>query len=281
MEAAAPLGETPKRKGWDDAVVTAVMVLGAEVEGGTPRLKLNTGALVEAVVTFMVVEGDIAVVMTDSEGAGNPDDVLEAVVGRTGAGWGLFLNAKKDAVVADGAAVASGSTLPKMGLKVLLLGVTEGGAEEGTVPEDVVTAKEVLPVEKPGVSVFVTLPKIGLNTGAVLETEDAAAAVVVGWLAGGLVRIPKRMLGFGAEEGLDGVWPSSEEVATKLLMLLAGWTAVEEGVAKEGGTLSVTEGLASGELTGAGETKSRETAGVVVSGVCVAEAESERNGKSL
>lgn len=281
VEGVVPLEEAPNRKGWDDTVVTAVVVLGTEVEAGMPRLKLNTGVLVETDVTFMAVEGDIAVVTIDSDSTGNPDDVLEVVVDRSAAGWGLFLNAKKDAVVAGGATVASGGTLPKMGLNVLLLVVTEGGAEDDTVPGDVATAKEVLPAEKPGLSIFVMLPKIGLNTDAVLETEDTVDVVVaVSWLAGGLVSIPKRMLGFGAEEGLDGVWPKSDEVVTKLLILLVSWTAEEEGGAKEAGVLNVSEGLASVEVTDAGEPKSRETAGAVVSGVCVAEAESERNRKS-
>lgn len=164
----------------------------------------------------------------------------------------------EDDVVVGRIAVAGVDSDPKMGLNVLL-GAT-GSAKEGA---DCAVAETtmVLLAEKPKFSLFAGLPNTGLKIGTVLGAEeDGAVAAEEGLSTGGLVRIPKRMLGFGADEGLDGVWPSSEEAVTKVPGLLVGREGPEEGEAVDRGTgtLSVGGLGASGNVTGTEELKSSE-----------------------
>lgn len=162
-----------------------------------------------------------------------------------------------DDVVVGRTAVAGVDSDPKMGLN-MLLGAT-GGAKEGT--DCAVAETTVVPlVEKPKFSLFAGLPNTGLKTGTVLGAEDDGVVAAGGLSAGGLVRIPKRMLGFGADEGLAGVWPSSEAAVSKLPALLVGREVPEGGAAVETGALrarglgdvTVTEELKSSEAEKAG-----------------------------
>lgn len=102
--------------------------------------------------------------------------------------------------------------------------------ERDVALEDTMTVVEVPAAEGAMFSLFDRLPKIGLNTGAVVVGVEDVAVAAAGWLAGGVLSIPKRMLGLGVEGGLLGVGPSSSEVGTpKLLSLLPGWTREQGG----------------------------------------------------
>lgn len=120
------------------------------------------------------------------------------------------------------AELAEVGSSPKMGLKVLPE-APQGGAKVGTAPgggtELEARASGALLLENVGPSLLARLPKRGLRTGAVLDPEEAAVTAGEGWLAGGLTSSP-RTLDLGAERGLAGICPSSDEdvVAT----LLAG-----------------------------------------------------------
>lgn len=163
----------------------------------------------------------------------------------------------EDDVVVGRIAVAGVDSGPKMGLNVLL-GAT-GGAKEGT---DCAVAETtmVLLGEKLKFSLFAGLPNTGLKIGTVPGAEEDGVVAAEGLSTGGLVRIPKRMLGFGADEGLDGVWPDSEEAVTKLPVLLVGREVPEEGEAMDRGTGTLSaRGLgASGDVIGTEELKSSE-----------------------
>lgn len=127
------------------------------------------------------------------------------------------MNVKGDAV-APGAAPAA--TFPKMGLNVAVV-AEEAAVEGGTEPVAAATAREVPAAESAPLSLFGRVPKIGLNMGVAAGAVDAAAGP--GWLAGGVLSIPKRMLGLGGEDVLVGVWPRSEEAGSaSLLTPLAG-----------------------------------------------------------
>lgn len=165
----------------------------------------------------------------------------------------------EDDVVGGRTAVAGVDSDPKMGLNMPL--GTTGGAKEGT--DCAVAETTVVPlVEKPKFSLFAGLPNTGLKTGTVLGAEDDGVVAAGGLSAGGLVRIPKRMLGFGADEGLAGVWPGSEEAVTKLPALLVGREVPEGGAAVDRetgrlrarglGDVTVTEELKSSEAEKAG-----------------------------
>lgn len=199
---------------------------------------------------------------------------VEAVVGSE-AGCVAVLKAKGETFPGDEAAVM----LPKMGLNMEDVEDVEAGSEL----TGMVAVVEVTAVQIAVFSLFSTAPKMGLKMGAVVDMAvggmgtavDAvgvavavvgtvAAAVTAGWLAGGVFSIPNRMLGFGKEGGLLGVWSSS--VNTGGARLLGGCTTRAGGAVGEG-VLNTGTGLASAEMAGR-ELDSNDTAGI---GGCAAD----------
>lgn len=88
--------------------------------------------------------------------------------------------------------------LPKIGSKVSL-GVL-AGAGRAELEGVVVVTLDGLEGKGASFSLFGGARKMGLNMG---DAEDAAGAVEVGGLAGGVLSIPKRRLCLGVGDGAD------------------------------------------------------------------------------
>lgn len=271
----AELARPPNRKGCAVlAEVVAVMVtLGTgpvEADGFSPKLK--TGLTVASVEELWVVAVVAAVVKMTLGRPVNPARVAVEAVGGSEAGCAMGLKVKGETFTGDEAAVM----LPKIGLNMEDVEDIDAGPELA----DTVVVVEVTDVQAAAFSLFGTAPKIGLKMGVVVGTAvavvgtavDAAVAMVgtavatgtAGWLAGGVLSIPNRMLGFGKEGGLLGVWPSS--VNTGGARLLGGCTARAAG-ALGAGVLKTDTGLVSAEMVGR-ELDSNDTAGA---GGCAAD----------
>lgn len=255
----AELVRPPNRKGCAVLVVTAVTVtLGAgPVDAGGFSPKLKTGLMVASVEELWVVAVVAAVVKMTLERPVNPARVAVEAAGGSEAGCAMGLKVKGETFAGDEAAVM----LPKMGLN------TEDVEHVEAWPALADTVTAVF-------SLFGTAPKMGLKMGVVVGTAvhavDAAVAVVgtavaagtAGWLAGGVFSIPNRMLGFGKEGGLLGVWPSS--VNTGEAWLLGGCTA-SAGAALGAGVHNTGTGLVSAEMAGR-ELDSNDTGGCAADG---------------
>lgn len=279
----AELARAPNRKGCvvlvEVAAVTVTLVAGP-VEAGGFSPKLKTGLIVASVEELWVVAVVAAVVKMMLGRPVNPARVAVEAVGSSEAGCAVGLKAKGETFAGDEAAVM----LPKMGLNMEDVEDVEAG------PELADTVAVVTAVHTAAVSLFGTAPKIGLKMGvvvgmavggvdtavavvgtavdavgaAVAVVGMAVAAVTAGWLAGGVFSIPNRMLGFGKEGGLLGVWPSS--VNTGGARLLGGCTA-RAGGTLGAGVLSTGTGLVSAEMAGR-ELDSNDTVGA---GGCAAD----------
>lgn len=233
----AELERPPNRNGCvvlvEVAAVTVTLAPGpVEADGFSPKLK--TGLMVASVEELWVVAVVAAVVKMTLGRPANPARVAMEAVGGSEAGCAVGLKAKGETFAGEEAAVM----LPKMGLNMEDVVDVEAGPELA----DTVAVVEVTAVQAAAFSLFGTAPKMGLKTGvvmgmavggvgtavavvgaavdavdaavtmvgmAVAEVGTAVAVVTAGWLAGGAFSIPKRMLGFGKEGGLLGVWPSS------------------------------------------------------------------------
>lgn len=278
----AELARPPNRKGCvvlvEVAAVTVTLVAGP-VEAGGFSPKLKTGLMVASVEELWVVAVVAAVVKMTLGRPVNPARVAVEAVGGSEAGCAAGLKAKGDTFAGDEAAVM----LPKIGLNMEDVEDVEAGPELA----DTVVVVEVTAVQAAVLSLLGTAPKMGLKMGVVVgmavgkvgtavavvgTAVDAAVAVVdtavamvtAGWLAGGVFSIPNRMLGFGKEGGLLGVWPSS--VNTGGARLLGGCTARAGGVLGAG-VLNTGTGLVSAEMAGR-ELDSNDTAGA---GGCAAD----------
>lgn len=278
----AELARPPNRKGCvvlvEVAAVTVTLVAGP-VEAGGFSPKLKTGLTVASVEELWVVAVVAAVVKMTLGRPVNPARVAVEAVGGSEAGCAAGLKAKGDTFTGDEAAVM----LPKIGLNMEDVEDVEAGPELA----DMVVVVEVTAGQAAVLSLLGTAPKMGLKTGVVVgmavgkvgtavavvgTAVDAAVAVVdtavamvtAGWLAGGVFSIPNRMLGFGKEGGLLGVWPSS--VNTGGARLLGGCTA-RAGRVLGAGVLNTGTGLVSAEMAGR-ELDSNDTAGA---GGCAAD----------
>lgn len=254
----AELAGPPNRKGSavlvELAAVTAMLVVGP-VEAGGFSPKLKTGLMVASVEELWVVAVVAAVVKMTLGSPVNPARVAAEAAGSSEAACAAALKAKGETFAGDEAAVM----LPKMGLNMEDVEDVETGPELA----DTVAVVEVTVVQAAVSSLFGTAPKMGLKTEVVVgtavggvgtavaavvaEVGAAVAAVTAGWLFGGLFSIPNRMLGFGKEGGLLGVWPSS--VNTGGARLLGGCTA-RAGGAPGAGVLNTGTGLVSAEMAG-------------------------------
>jgi len=247
--------ETPKRKGCAVlvAAVTARLAAGP-AEAGRLSPKLKTGLTVASVEELCVAAVVAAVVKMTLGSPANPARVVVEAAGGSAAeaGCDAGLKAKGEAFAGDDAVV----TLPKIGLNMAAAEDVEAGPELA----EAVTAAEAAAAQGAALSLFGKAPKMGLKTRLVAGT--AAAVVTAGWLAGGGFSAPKRMLGFGREGGLLGVWPSSTNAGGAWLL---GACAPRAGGAAGAGALSA--GLVSAEVAGR-ELDSSDTAGA---GGCAAD----------
>lgn len=274
----AELERPPNRKGCvvlvEVAAVTVTLEAGrAEAGGFGPKLK--TGLMVASVEELWVVAAVAAVVkMTLGRPVIPARADVEAVVGSE-VGCAAGLKVKGETLAGDEAAVM----LPKMGLNTEDVEDAEAGPElTGTV-----AVVEVTAVQTAAFSLFGTAPKMGLKMGvvvgvavggmgtavdavgvaeavvriAVAVVGTAVAAVTAGWLAGGVFSIPNRMLGFGKEGGLLGVWPSSVNTGDARLL---GACTTSAGGALGAGVLNRDTGLVSAEMAGR-ELDSNDTTG--------------------
>lgn len=267
----AELARPPNRKGCVVLVeVAAVTVtLGAgPVEAGRFSPKLKTGLMVASVEELWVVAVVAAVVKMTLGRPVNPARVAVEAAGGSEAGCAAGLKAKGETFAGEEVAVM----LPKMGLNTEDVEDVEAGSELA----DTAAVVEVTAVQTAAFSLFGTAPKMGLKMGVVVGMAVAVvgtavdavgatvatvgtvvAAVSVGWLAGAVFSIPNRVLGFGKEGGLLGVWPSSVNAGDA--RLLEGCTA-RAGGALGPGELSTGTGLVSAEMAGR-ELDSNDTAG--------------------
>lgn len=281
----AELARPPNRKGCVvlvEVVAVTVTLVAGPVEAGGFSPKLKTGLTVASVEELWVVAVVAAVVKMTLGRPVNPARVAVEAVGGSEAGCAAGLKAKGDTFTGDEAAVM----LPKIGLNMEDVEDVEAGPELA----DTVVVVEVTAVQAAVLSLLGTAPKMGLKTGvvvgmavgkvgtavavvgtavdavgaAVAVVDTAVAMVTAGWLAGGVFSIPNRMLGFGKEGGLLGVWPSS--VNTGGARLLGGCTARAGGVLGAG-VLNTGTGLVSAEMAGR-ELDSNDTAGA---GGCAAD----------
>lgn len=281
----AELARPPNRKGCVvlvEVAVVRVTLAAGPVEAGGFSPKLKTGLMVASVEELWVVAVVAAVVKMTLGRPVNPARVAVEAVGGSEAGCAVGLKAKGDTFAGDEAAVM----LPKIGLNMEDVEDVEAGPKLA----DTVAVVEVTAVQAAVLSLFSTAPKMGLKMGVVLgmavggvgtavavvgtavDAVSAAVAVVgtavatvtAGWLAGGVFSIPNRMLGFGKEGGLLGVWPSS--VNTGGARLLGGCTA-RAGGALGAGVLNTGMGLVSAEMVSR-ELDSNDTAGT---GGCAAD----------
>lgn len=271
----AELARPLKRKGCAVLVevVAVTVTLGTgPVEAGVFSPKLKTGLMVASVEELWVVAVVAAVVKMTLGRPVIPAGVAVEAAGGSEAGCAMGLKVRGETFAGDEAAVM----LPKIGLNMEDVEDVEAGPELA----DTVAVVEVTAVQAAAFSLFGTAPKMGLKMGVVVGTAvavvgtavDAAVAVVgtavaagtAGWLAGGVLSIPNRMLGFGKEGGLLGVWPSS--VNTGGATLLGGCTA-RAGGALGAGVLKTGTGLVSAEMVGR-ELDSNDTAGA---GGCAAD----------
>lgn len=262
----AELAGPPNRKGCDVlvdvAAVTVRLAVGpVEVGGLSPKLK--TGLMVASVEELCVVAVVAAVVKMTLGRPVNPARVVMEAAGRSAAeaGCDVGLKAKGEAFAGDEAAV----TLPKIGLNMVVV----EDVKEGPKLADTVTVAETAAVQGAVLSLFGKAPKMGLKTGVVVGTAvvvvgTAVAAVIAGWLAGGVFGVPKRMLGVGKDGGLLGVWPSSVNTGGARLL---GACTPEAGGAAGAAALSTGMGLVSAEVAGR-ELDSCDTAGA---GGCAAD----------
>ena len=262
----AELAGPPNRKGCDvlvDVAAVTVRLAVGPVEAGGLSPKLKTGLMVASVEELCVVAVVAAVVKMTLGRPVNPARVVVEAAGRSAAeaGCDVGLKAKGEAFAGDEAAV----TLPKIGLNMVVV----EDVEEAPELADTVTVVETTAVQGAVLSLFGKAPKMGLKTGVVVGTAvvvvgTAAAVVVAGWLAGGVFGIPKRMLGFGKEGGLLGVWPSSVNAGGARLL---GACTPKAAGAVGAGVLDTGTGLVSAEVAGR-ELDSSDTAGA---GGCAAD----------
>lgn len=250
-------------------VAAVTVTLGARpVDPGGFSPKLKTGLMVASVEELWVVAVVAAVVKMTLGRPVNPARVAVEAVGASEAGCAAGLKAKGETFAGDEAAVM----LPKMGLNMEDVEDVEAGPELA----DTVAVMEVTAVQTAAFSLFGTAPKMGLKMGVVVgmavavvgtavdAVGAAVAAVSAGWLAGAVFSIPNRMLGFGKEGGLLGVWPSSVNTAGARLL---GGCIARAGGALGPGVLNRGTGLVSAETAGR-ELDSNDIAGA---GGCAAD----------
>lgn len=247
-----------------DVAAETVRLAVGPVEAGELSPKLKTGLIVASVEELCVVAVVAAVVKMTLGRPVNPARVVVEAAGRSAAeaGCDVGLKAKGEACAGDEAVV----TLPKIGLNMVVV----EDVEEGPEFADTVTVVEMTAVQGAVLSLFGKAPKMGLKTGVVVVTAvvmvgTAAAAVIAAWLEGGVFSIPKRMLGFGMEGGLLGVWPSSVNAGGA--RLLGACTPKAAAGAVGAGVLNTGTGLVSAEVAGR-ELDSSDTAGA---GGCAAD----------
>lgn len=238
----AEVAGPPNRKGCDMLVAVAVvmvrLVVGL-VEAGVLRPKLKTGLMVASVKELSVVAVIAAVVKMTLGRPVNPARVAVEAAGSSEAEAGCNDGWKAKGEVFTGAEAVM--TLPKMGLNMVVV----EDVEEGPELTDMVTVVETTAALGAELS-----PKMGLKTGVVVGA--AAPAVIASWLEGGVSGVPKRMLGFGKEGGLLGVWPSSVNVGGVVPLGATGTVRAD--------VLSTGTGLVSAEVAGR-ELNSSDSAG--------------------